>query len=303
MTKDVRRWVKGNSYFDSKNCDIEEIAEGANGRVFNISNGAEVILKLPGELSEDEIEWEAQVLNFLHNSGIKDVPEVIQSDYDENIGTFLLQEKVGEKNIEPENLNSAQLENLLFLLAEIHEINIGKYNSFFNRDSKPKIKLSKIYKREFEEYIEKPFKDNLDTVNELDDRVETYFDKIKDLTEGQKLEIKVPQRFSHHDPAFNIRIRNNKVYLIDWEFSGLGTPLNDLITLCVHGDLENRRKEIFSLYEEKRNIEYDYNNLFYEYAKLLTMMDVMWAVRRISSGQNKSDFLNQKLNKLEELYE
>lgn len=303
MIDEIHRWLDGNSFFNSENLDIEEIAEGANGRVFTISNGTKAIIKLPGELSKEDIEWESKALNFLDNNGIKNIPKVIQSGYNENIGEFLLQEKVGEKDIKPEELSSAQLENFLFLLAEIHEIRIEKYNSFFDRYANPEIKLSKIFKREFEEYIEKPFKSNLDTVNELDERIEYYFHKIKDLIESEKFDVKVPQRFSHHDPASNIRIKDNKVYLIDWEFSGLGTPINDIITFCVHGNLENKKNEIFSIYERKRKIEYDYTNFFHEYAKILTMMDVMWAVRRIANGQNKSKFLNQKLNKLEELYE
>lgn len=79
---------------------------------------------------------------------------------------------------------------------------------------------------------------------------------------------KIPSIIIHGDfVKYNMRIRGEKVLLVDWEFSRVGLPLFDLFHFVYQGNLQISKKSIPNCLEtvvSKKNIEY-YN----EYLKIL----------------------------------
>ena len=109
--------------------------------------------------------------------------------------------------------------------------------------------------------------------------------KIMDaMDSGSKMLHKVP---CHVDNIFgNILVHNNKVWLIDWEYSGMTDPYCDLVNLSLLNDIDDDlEKKILKQYSILTNQEINWNKYFYVKMSI-SYMWVFWHLIKYKQFHN-----------------
>lgn len=102
-----------------------------------------------------------------------------------------------------------------------------------------------------------------------------------------------------------LTVGEDGTYLIDWEFSSVGYPENEILYFFIHEDLSQEQKNIFlEEYQKHRELGEDFGETRKFYDKFLAFNDMIWAAKRVEKGEDKHrDLLEERLEHLEKLYQ
>lgn len=284
---------------------VTGMEKGENNFNFIVDSGEEkYVARIPREGTENRLESEARMLEFLEKQGIENVPTKILYLEDEPV---LVEAFVGEEELESEDLTGDRLDNLAALLARIHSIPVDSYNNFFGKDRPQKTTLEKVYREDFEKWSRKRLEEYLELAEDPDERLEEYSERQRELFESADLDIEVPHAVTHGDLSHNIRGSSDEVYIIDWELGRVGYPVHDLLYfLHWQGMEEFQEKEFISAYKEYRDLP-GYKKTKDIYPKFLAYNDTIWAANRMAKaeGDEKERFrqmFEERMERLENMY-
>ena len=121
-------------------------------------------------------------------------------------------------------------------------------------------------------------------------------EKIEEI--NQKL---VPCHKDIYGP--NFVLLDHQMYLIDWEYSGMGSKFFDYGDLCLQQNIhEDQRKELFIQLELEEGGEYQVLWNLYRYLSSLTWG--LWATRKgVLDQETDKDYLNLGKNKIKSVFE
>lgn len=302
----VRNWLKENS--DRTGIDkfeIENVKAGESNHNFIIKTENEkYVLRLSKKISrESRLENEAEKLDFLEQQNIDRVPRNIWFGKNTDIGEVLIESYVGEQELDKESLTDERLKSLARKMAEIHSLPISAYNDYFEVNETETKRLRQIFRNDFEDWSKRPYEEYLELVEKPDPQIKDLFRKQKKLIEKVP-EKEVEKSLVHGDLGFNIRATEDKVFVVDWEFSRVDYPDLEILYCFEHEKLDPSQREIFlEEYRENRSI----NNIFEQirpiYKKFLGFNDMIWAAKRVEQGEEKhKELMQNRLEHLEKLY-
>ncbi|MFB6209684.1 MAG: aminoglycoside phosphotransferase family protein [Candidatus Nanohaloarchaea archaeon] len=250
---------------------------------------------------KDRLRNESKALQLLEEKGIANVPRLKLYEKEREVGSVLVQSFVGRRDVERAgSLNLTQLRNLAMLLGDIHSIDFGDSNEYFEGSKKES--LQQLYGRDFERWSERPYREYLDNVEEPDERIQKFYRKQQELLE-EVPDREVETSFIHSDLGFNIRTYGEKVFVVDWEYSEIGFHGHDLMILFEHGKLDQEQRQIFlDEYRKKKDLGEAFEEVREIHPKFLAFHDAVWAARRNAQGENRHLLIERKIKKLEKLY-
>jgi len=321
MKQRVKNWINenGGSLGIRSDFKLIEIRRGESNHVFKLKaeeemlhGVSEAVIRTTKGLSEDRISNEADMLEFLENENIENVPRKIYADYLDEIAQFVLVEtSVGQKDKDLEELNEIQYKNFIKKLAEIHSIDAKSYNSFFGTDEPQKVTMKYRFQDVFEEYSKGRYEEYSNIADKVDSRVEKLYEKQKKLYKRMaSVEGKIPWRLVHGDAAGNIRVSGDEVFIVDWEFSKLGVPMFELIYIFRHNELSNKqRRRFLNEYKKHRKPPKLVEDYADEWERFLAFNDVIWTALRKEKIKRKgedaseyADLLEKRIEKLNEMH-
>ena len=131
ITIDIFSWVENEL---NSSCNIENIAGRSNSRVYRVNaEDQDFVLKIYPDKKFDKrerLEVEYSSLEFLHKSGINNVPKVISRNLDLNIGLYEWIDGYQIFDIGVEEVNSAlSFVKSLQKVSNLKKIKLPKYNA------------------------------------------------------------------------------------------------------------------------------------------------------------------------------
>ena len=154
-----------------------------------------------------------------------------------------------------------------------------------------------VFEKDFRKWSKRPYREYINLADDTDPPVKDFFQKQQKLLD-EVPEQEVQQRLCHGDLGFNIRTSGDKVFIIDWEFSRMDFPENEILCFFEHEDQEQR--EVFL--DEYRELDSGFNFLRAFYPKFLAFNDMIWAAKRVAKGDYRGELFQERMEKLEELY-
>lgn len=308
-TEKVENWLRDNSEaIGINNFHIEDVRQGESNHnyIINSSEGKHV-LRVSRKISRrNRLKNEHISLQLLKEQGISNVPENMFFSEDTEFGAVLIESFVGKKDLERSGeLEHQEIKHLAKLLSETHSIDAEKYNTAFSESKKNQRSLKEIYRDEFEIWSRKPYKEYLELAEDPREDLEKYFEKQKQLIESFG-DQKVEQRFIHSDLGFNLRVDNDNVFVVDWEYGTLGYPGHDIMILFEHGHMNSRQREVFlEEYSEHRDLGESFEKVRELHPGFLAFHDAVWAAKRVEREPDRDDrkeLLKRKIDKLESFY-
>lgn len=242
------------------------------------------------------LENEYKVLELLKENGIKFVPEAI--DFLEE--DVLLMEYIDGEEKKPEDLNNTLIKQLARKLARIHSIEsetLRELDSGLDRVSTVKSEL----KKSFERFSRRRYEQYLRAADESDQRVSDQFRKQKALVH-EAPEIKIEPSLTVGNLG-DLILKEEEIFMIDWEFSSPGIDAGDIFYLFKHSELSPEQEDSFmQAYREERDLEIATSDLDGIYPRFLAFNDMIWAALRCAEGEERSDLLEERMADLEKLY-
>ncbi len=255
--------------------DIDEIyfAGGlTNTNYFVKVNGKKYILRLPGRMTESMISR----VNEKRNAQIA-------SDYGLNCKLIYCNETTGIKiseyinNAETLNSRTVKLENNMKaaakILKKLHTSDILFQNTFNPFEETLK----------YEKLCDSPTIKKFDGYESLRKRVFALTKRLEKIGYDQKP--------CHNDLVAEnlVKDENGRLYLIDWEYSGINDPMVDVAALFVENDFSPEDEELFfSYYFENEKVDlsiYKEKILIFKIA-----LDFLWSVWTIVKESKGDDF-------------
>lgn len=302
----VRNWLEEN--YDKTGItdfEIENVKAGESNHNFIIKTEEEkYVLRVSKKISrESRLKNEAEKLAFLENQGIDRVPRKIWLGKNTDIGEVLIETFVGEKELDKESMTDERLRSLARKMAEIHSISISEYNQCFKEDESGTKNLKKIFREDFRDWSRRPYEEYLELTDDPDDRIIDFYEKQKNLVENIR-EKEMQKSLVHGDLGFNIRATGDKVFVVDWEFSRVGSPDLEIIYCFEHERLNNSQREVFlKEYRKHRETDEIFEKIRKPYKKFLGFSDMIWAAKRVEQGEEKHrELMENRLEHLEKLY-
>ncbi len=282
--------------------------EGENNHNYILKSRSEnYVVRIPRKGSESRLASEAEMLEFLDEEGISNVPNRILYSEEYEGREVLVESHVGERELQSGDLNERKLENLASLLADIHSIPISSYNDFFGKSKPEKTTLEKVYREDFQKWSQERLEEYHRLCDEPDERLEKYSPKQRELFESADLDVEVPITVIHGDLSHNIRGSGDDIYIIDWELGRSGYPVHDLLYFLHRQDLDMDQKEhLLSAYRKHRDLP-GYEKTKNIYPKFLAFNDVIWAANRMvkNKGEERERFrsmFEDRMERLENVY-
>lgn len=198
-----------------------------------VAPSGEYVMRVPGEGTCEYIDRKREISNLKTISIKQYVPDIVYSEEEEGIviSRFLK----GARNLRSEDMNLDEtIEKVCKILADVHFSNIrfsGNLDMREMRDGYAAVLAKAGY-----------------TIPNQFQRYTSVLDEVLDRLYSNYYLDPVP---SHGDPNLNnYMIRNNELFLVDWEYSGMADPYFDLATFvmtdCFDKEMEER---ILSAYE------------------------------------------------------
>lgn len=295
-SSDAREWLEDHLEQDFS---VEKREDGTSNINFFVEGEDEYVLRISQEVSTDRLGNEYQVLKFLEEKGIDFVPRAVDSDV-QNSNFILLETKVGEKRLEEDFEN--HLEDLAEKVAEIHSIPASTYGEFTGQKEEDVSDLRKVFRRDFREWSEKPFKKYLREAEEPSERLRECFERQKDLVKSVS-EVEVRRSLVHGDLGGNFRISGDEVFLVDWELARAGYPGIELLYMFQRKDMDRKEKSIFlEEYRKYRDLGKEFEEARELYPRILAFNDTVWAAKRVVKGDTaKKQLFRERLDSLEEI--
>jgi fructosamine-3-kinase len=305
----IKKWMEENqSRIGLKEPEISDLKSGESNHNFIIKSGdRKCVLRVSRDVSrEDRLKNEAEKLEFLEYQETGYVPEKIFFEETDQIGTVLIETFVGNENLNSEKMNDERLKSLASNIAEIHSTSISEYNNFFGRNEKMTANLKDIFRQDFKDWSERPYREYMEEAGSVDSRIEKFFKKQKKLLDSVP-EIEVSRGLVHGDLGFNIRAAGNQVFIVDWEFCRIDYPGNEILYCFEHEDLGPHQREVFlEEYQRHRELDKAFQRVREIYPGFLAFNDAVWAAKRIEIEPEEKDKhkerLEEKIEKLEDFY-
>lgn len=249
--------------------DIRPMKTGMTNKSFTFRiDGNQYICRVPGEGTELFIdrEKEYEVYNAIRKLNISD----IICFYDKKTYIKITEYIEGSKLLDVNSSN--ELIQALKLLKKLHSSNIKvdydwdlsvEVMKYLNLCIKAEIKIDKL-------------EENLIKINELINDIRLFnFEK----------------KLIHGDPLHeNFLVSKNKVYLIDWEYSGMGDPLVDLAMMALCEDFTNKEIEyIYYVYNDER-ISNEILAKIYSYIALGGFTWYLWSKLKEKEGVDLGEY-------------
>lgn len=278
-------------YSQSQIIDIQIIGGMTNcNYLITTQELSRFVFRISGKCSNDLINRHNEYENSIQAQKLGINPEVIF--FDENNGYKITEYIHSAKTLSPYSI-SANLDDILTLLKLLHNSNINFSN-----------KLD--YLEEYKHYKSLIYKFNI--ILEYDFlQFET-----KALALYQKLiELGIEYKPCHNDLVaenFVLGIdknNNDKLYLIDWEYSSMNDPTWDLASLFletnISPDAENKfTEEYFSnlnLVEKNKQ-----KQKIFIYKILQNILWYLWTLIKEANGENFGTYKNRRLQAAKDLY-
>ncbi|MFB6174928.1 MAG: aminoglycoside phosphotransferase family protein [Candidatus Nanohalobium sp.] len=288
--------------------ELEERKTGESNHNFIIEAEEErYVLRVSRQVSRrSRLREEAEALDFLEEQEVEHVPR-LEWFGETEIGAVLIETFVGEENIQKGDFDEEELRRSAELLADIHKISTEEYNDFFGTQKEQKASLRKIYAREYRKWSERPYNEYLDAAEEPDERLKEAYRRQEKLFKTVP-DIEVPQRPVHGDLGFNVRKSGEKVFFVDWEYFTTGFPGHDVVYFFEHEGLDEEEREVFlEEYRRHRELDKAFEENRERYRKFLAFNDMIWAAKRLETGEGDQEkmqeIFDEKMELLEKLHE
>lgn len=309
MEETAKNWLQQNyERLGLEDYSISEVKSGeSNHNLIIRSENERYVLRVSRDISrEDRLRNEAEKLGFLEDQDIEGVPRKLFFSGDEEPGSVLLETFVGQEDLDAEKMNHERLRSLAERIADIHAIPLENYNSFYGADRGNTVDLRKVYEDDYRDWSRRPFREYKQLVERPDPRLGKYFERQKQLLK-EVPEVKVKRRLVHGDLGFNIRATGNRIFIVDWEFSRLDYPGNEILYCFEHEGLDQNQRQVFlQEYRKHRELGPIFEKIRKIYPGFLAFNDAVWAAKRVEIDSEKADkhgeLLETKLDKLETFY-
>lgn len=232
--------------------------------------GEEYVLRIPGNGSEGMIERNNEELNSVRASRLEINPEILYFNAENGI-------KLAKYIRNAETLNSATIQRpetmnkIVEILHTLHDSKVRLNNEFnvFHEIMKYEVLLDDVNGRMYE---------GNDEVRMGVMKLEGYLDEL-----GVRL------KPCHNDLVAEnfIKDENGKIYLIDWEYSGMNDPLWDIAALFVESGFSEENQDYF--------LDRYFNQAVPENTKTkiviyTILMDYLWAIWTCIKEAKGDDF-------------
>ncbi len=289
MKSRLENWIQ-NQEFAGSHFQIEHLDTGESNETFQVKDeNRNLIVKTSKEDSEDRISHERDVLQFLEQHNIENVPKVIYYEEDSLLDRpILIESSVGREKLNVEDATTNQTDKLAELMAEIHSINVEDYNDFFGTNHSSTVTLEEELVNDFERYSKAPYEDYRSMAEEVNQKVEQLYNRQKELIEeASELDLEVPWTFVHGDIPNNLRQEDDEIYIVDWELAGVGVPYIELIEFFTSGRVSDEKQEaIIEEYEKKYKLPEDWRESAELIEKFHGFNSMIWAAKKKEQRDN-----------------
>lgn len=258
-------------------CDIKAIKQGLTNTSFyftaanNKIGGAKFVYRHPGVGTSDYINRESECfsMDVAKRLGLDDTFIYMDKEAGWKLSRYIENARTLDYH------NEQQVETALGMMRKLHEANIKSKFRFGTWERS----------LEFVEKIRQKGRDDFADFQNLLDMMEALYK----LTKSDGIE----ERLCHcdcYDPNFLLDV-NDKMYLIDWEYSGNDDPATDLGTfICCSDYTEEEAVKIFRIYagHDLSDIELRH---YYAYVALAAYYWYVWAIYQTSVGNNVGEYL------------
>ena len=249
---------------------IDQIG-GLSNKNFKVTlNDKQYVLRVPGIGSEGMVVREYEEQNSIQGSKMGINAPVLYFNKDTGI-------KLAEYIRNAETLNPAtiqrksHLRQIASLYQRLHQSNV-RFNNDFNV-------FHEIQK--YEQLMHHAHGNMYDGYDEVRDYVLSLEDRLNEL--GIQL------KPCHNDavPENFIKDDEGRIYLIDWEYSGMNDPFWEFAALFLESDFEEDNQEYFLDYYCENNIPAEAREkiLIYE-----ILQDILWAIWTVVKEAQGDDF-------------
>lgn len=259
---------------------IEKLG-GMNNYNYRINtNIKDLVFRMPGKGANESIDRDIELSNAKLASSLDLDCKLLYFDAESGI-------KITEyiKNAETLNITTAKKESNMELMAYALNV-LHNSDKRFVRDFEPFVGIE-----EYKKIIISEEKELLDNFKELD-KVVLYL--------GEELqELPIEYSLCHLDAwPENFIKSDDKIYLIDWEFSGNYDKLWDVISISLECDYSDNEEELFfNKYFGRKPLDTEVKKMNI----LKVLMDMywsMWALSKVSCGQKDLlDYVNGRYNR------
>lgn len=306
MESKIEDWLEDNSRklgLEEPEIVDRDSGEG-NHNLILLDKEEKLVLRVSKDTSESRLKKEKDVLQFLEEEGIENIPQVRHFERDDKLGDVLLETYVGEQDLDVDEFAEERLRNLAEQLAEIHSIPVERYNEFTGAEEPSREKLAEVYRSDFREWSKAPYKEYLMQADSPRKQILNFFEQQKEMIQKSDLDVEVRKSLTHGDLGFNVRASGDEIFLVDWEFSCIGYPGNEIMYFFIHEGLEEWQREVFlEEYRSHRELE-GFEKTKEVYPKFLAFNDMIWAANRVEKGEEKHrELLGEMLGKLENFYQ
>ena len=255
---------------DVELAQIDQIG-GLSNKNFKVTlNDKQYVLRVPGIGSEGMVVREYEEQNSIQGSKMGINAPVLYFNKDTGI-------KLAEYIRNAETLNPAtiqrksHLRQIASLYQRLHQSNV-RFNNDFNV-------FHEIQK--YEQLMHHAHGNMYDGYDEVRDYVLSLEDRLNEL--GIQL------KPCHNDavPENFIKDDEGRIYLIDWEYSGMNDPFWEFAALFLESDFEEDNQEYFLDYYFENNIPAEAREkiLIYE-----ILQDILWAIWTVVKEAQGDDF-------------
>ncbi|MFB6100684.1 MAG: aminoglycoside phosphotransferase family protein [Candidatus Nanohalobium sp.] len=309
MKKEIRRWLEENQdELSLSNFSLDRLAPGESNETFRAYDGdRELIVRTSKEDSEDRIAHERDVLRFLEQQNIDNVPRLVHYEEDTSLGqAVIVESSVGKEDLDIEEATPEQVENLAEMIAQFHSISVEEYNQFFGTEHPSSVTLEKELELDFEKYSKKPYEDYRKMAEDVDQRVEEFYEKQKELIkEAAEIDVEVTWTFVNGDIMNNVRQEKDEVYIVDWELAGVGVPYIELIEFFTSGKIsEEKQDALLEEYEKRYELPEDWRESAELIEKFHGFNSMIWAAKKKEQREEPkyNKMFEQRMAQLEQMW-
>ena len=230
----------------------------------------EYVVRIPGAMTDNLISRSTEAIN-----------SKIASDFKFNVDTYYFNELTGVKvtkylrnsqTLDHESIkNIDKLKNIALSLKKVHESNMnfeGEFNVF----------------NKFDDYFNLlKNKDNFFNFHPSTHKLLQFFFKIKDFFKKKSPRL-VP---CHNDLVPENILLKDKIYFIDWEYSGMNDLFFDLAAFLLESRVNSDLETVFlQTYFDKKDISYERQIIkLYQFTQ-----DFLWTLWTVIKQENNEVF-------------
>lgn len=272
-----------------KDADINLIKHGHNHDIFLLTTPDNMYVAHVDRGKSDSgssLYNSFRTLKYLEKKNVQFVPKIVSFNDKE---TILVETYVGEEHIKFSNLNEQLLDTFVKQLAKIHSLDYKDFQQFCKKSGYdvPQIQTPlnglEIYGHERFEIVKKlcPDKTVIDWIEP----------KLKKNTQLVKIiATKLEPGIRQGDIGRNTRMKNGKIWIIDWEFSSIAYK-HELAYIKIHSHPTSAQLTFLI----KRYAHYSgipigdlYNEMEIE-ERITRVNDVIWAAMKWGENKDSND--------------